>query len=177
MKKFLYAFSNVTDKLCYWMSFISMACVVLMMFLMFIDVCLSLIFNIRILGAYEVTSLALLTFVFSSWAYTQSVHGHIHVTMFINMMPQKLRFLCFGITSLISVVTMACASYAGYLAIFERMAGGDASANLLIPYWPFYVLMTVAFVFFTIILLIDMCKAFLAMFDKEVADDIQAHWA
>ena len=177
MKKFLNTTSHFFDKLCYYMSFLSMACVVLMMFLMFIDVCLSLIFNIRILGAYEITTLALLVFVFSSWAYTQSVHGHIHVTMFINMMPQKLRFLCFGITSLISVATMGCACYAGYLAIFERMAGGDASANLLIPYWPFYIVMTVAFVLFTIILLVDTIKAFLAMFDKETAEDIQAHWA
>ena len=170
-------YTLVTSKLCYYICYIGMIFIAAMMLIMFVDSMLGLFANYRITGIYELVQCLLLVVVFTSWAYTQTVHGHIHVTMFINMMPQKLRFLCFGITSLISVVTMACASYAGYLAIFERMAGGDASANLLIPYWPFYVLMTVAFVFFTIILLIDMCKAFLAMFDKEVAEDIQAHWA
>lgn len=177
MKKFLSVFTKITDKICYYMSFLSMAMIVLMMFLMFVDVVLSLVFNTRILGAYEVTSLALLVVVFSSWAYTQSVHGHIHVVMFINMMPQKLRFFCFGLTSLVSVATMACASYAVWMGILERKAGGDSSANLLIPYWPFYVIEFLAFVLMTIILLRDAIKAVMAMFDKEMAEEIQSTWA
>lgn len=177
MKKFINVYERLCEKTCYGMSFISMICIAFMMVLMTIDVLLSLIINKRIMGAYELTQVALLLVVFSSWAYTQTQHGHIHVVMFINMMPQGLRFFCYGITSLISTVTMGFASYAVWLGIWEKKAAGEATANLLIPFWPLYIIEFLAFVLMTICLLQDTIKAIYAMSNKEAAEEIQKHWA
>ena len=127
-------------------------------------------------GCFELCTVALATLVFSSWAYTQSLHGHIHVTMFINAMPQKLRFVCFSLTSLISVVTMVFGAYGVWQQIGSVMASGECTGTLLIPFWPFYVFEFVAMVLLAIVLFIDSIKSIIAIGNKEIAADIQAHW-
>ena len=109
MKKFLNLFTRVTDRICYCVSYFSMAVAVLMTLILTADVVLRKVTGnvMSIKGAYEIVQMLLCCFIFSTWAYTQTVHGHICVTMFISKMPQKLRFFFFSIMSLLSVVTMA----------------------------------------------------------------------
>lgn len=177
MKKFLKGYTLVTDKVCYYLCFASMILIAAMMVIMFVDSMLGLFFNYRITGIFELVQCFLLIVVFASWAYTQTVHGHIHVTMFINMFPQKLRFFCFGLTSLLSVATMGIATVGAWRGLMEKMASREITATLMIPIWPLFVFMVLAFALMAIVLLGDTVKAFIAMFDKEYADDIQSHWA
>lgn len=176
MKKFMNKFTSIGDKVCYYVSYLSMAVIVIMMFLITIDVLLSHIFNYRIKGCYEISQVFLSVLVFSSWAYTQTVHGHIHVVMFVSKLPQKLRFIAFGLTSIISMVTMAFASYAVFFKILEVKASNECSGTLLIPYWPFYIFEFVAMVLLSIVLLRDAIKAIWAIGNKEAAEEIQADW-
>ena len=151
--------------------------IAIMMCIMFVDSMLGLFFNYRILGVFELVQCMLLIVVFTSWAYTQTVHGHIHVTMFISKMPQKLRFFFFSLTSLISVVTMVFATWGAGKGILEKVASREITATLMIPIWPLYVIMTVVFGMFTLVLLGDAIKSIGAMFDKEMADNLQSSWA
>jgi len=176
MKKFMDRFTLISDKVCYYVSFLSMAVIIIMMFLITIDVVLSLIFNYRIGGAYEISQMLLSTLVFSSWAYTQTVHGHIHVTMFVSKLPQKLRFVCYGLTSVISMVIMVIASNAVFHQIFAKMAANERTGTLLIPHWPFYIFELVALVLLAIVLLRDAIKSVGAIFNKEFAEEIQSTW-
>lgn len=177
MKKVFDPITRVTDKLCYYISFFSMAVAVFMALMLTVDVILrKLPFGWTVPGAYEITQVFLSTFVFSSWAYTQTVHGHIHVVMFIQKMPQKLRFFCYGLTSLLSVATMIFAAYAVYFQIFAVKKSGESTANLLIPYWPFYIFEFAAFVMLAIVLLRDAIKAVCAIFSAELAEEIQTDW-
>lgn len=176
MKRFLNGYTTVTDKICYYVCYFSMLAVIIMMLIMTVDVLCSHLLNTRILGAYEVTSCLLSTLVFSSWAYTQTQHGHIHVVMFIKMFPQKLRFVAFGVTSALSTVVMGIATYAVYLQILAKYNNHEATPVLMIPHWPFYVFELVAFGLMTILLLLDTVKSFVAMFDKEEAEELQKNW-
>ncbi len=176
MKKFMKAFTIVTDKIGYYVCYFSMLTVVIIMLIMTADVVCSHLFNTRILGAYEVTSCLLSTLVFSSWAYTQTEHGHIHVVMFIKKFPPKLRFIAFGVTSAISTIVMGIATYAVYLQMIAKFNNEEATAVLMIPHWPFYVFELVAFGLMTIILCRDTITAFMAMGDQEIADDVTQHW-
>ena len=177
MKKVINGYSLVTSKICYYICYIGMILIAAMMVIMFVDSMLGLFANYRIVGIYELVQCLLLVVVFTSWAYTQTVHGHIHVTMFINMMPQKIRFLFFSLTSLVSVATMAFATVGVYRGIGEKMASHEITATLMIPIWPLFVVETVVFAMFTLVLLGDAFKSIVAMFDKEMADDIQSSWA
>ncbi len=167
---------NVIKKICYYLCFVSMAIIVVMMILMSIDAIGGLFFNFRLRGSYEVVQMILSVVVFTSWGYTQTVHGHIHVVMFIKKFPGKMKLIIFGLTSALSVVVMAIGSYGVYRMIVDKMASNDRTATLLIPYWPFYMIELIAFIIFTIALLADTIKAFAALGNKELADEVQATW-
>lgn len=176
MKKFLSVYTKIGEKVCYFLCFFSMAMVAIMMVLMFIDSMLGLFANTRITGSYELVQMMLCILVFSSWAYTQTVHGHINVVMFVRMMPHTLRFICYGLTSILSFVTMCFAAYGVNMAVAEKMANGEATGTLLIPFWPFYVFELAAFVLLAFVLLCDAIKACASLFDKEIAEDVMSSW-
>lgn len=176
MKKALTVYTKVTDKICYGLCFVSMIFIAIMMLVMFVDSMTGLFFDYRTTGTYEIVQCMLLVVVFTSWAYTQTKHGHIHVTMFVGMMPQKLRFICFSLTSIFSVATMIFAASGAFKGILEKIGNGEASGTLLIPYWPLFVFMFVAFALLALVLISDAIKSCLAIFNKEYADEIQSHW-
>ena len=177
MKTAVLASTNAIKKLCYYVCFASMILIVCMMLIMFVDSMLGVFFNHRITGTYEVVQCILSIVVFTSWAYTQTEHGHIHVVMFVRMMPQKLRFICFSLTALLSTATMGFACYALFGAIQGKMASGEATGTLLIPFWPFYVIELIAFIVFTLALLCDTIKSIIAIFDNEFAEDVMKSWS
>ena len=171
----------VTDKICYWVSYFSMIVTVLMAVLLTADVILRKVTPLfgdawSIKGCYEITQMALCTFVFSTWAYTQCVHGHIHVTMFVSKMHQKPKFICFAFTSLLSTATMAFGAYAAFFQIGVVKASGESTANLLIPSWPFYIFEFVALALLAVVLLRDTIKAIMAIWDTETAEEIEKEW-
>ncbi len=176
MKKFMAAYTEIGGKVCYYLCFVSMIMVAFMMLLMFVDAMLGLIFNIRITGSYELVQVMLCIVVFTSWAYTQTVHGHINVIMFVRLMPHKLRFVCFGLTSILSFLTMCFGAYALFSEILEKIANGEATGTLLIPFWPFYIFEFLAFILLAIMLLCDAIKAVAAIWDKEFAEEVMSTW-
>ncbi|MCD8004677.1 MAG: hypothetical protein LUE91_03360 [Oscillospiraceae bacterium] len=56
------------------------------------------------------------------------------------------------------------------------LASGEKTANLQIPYWPFYAFEFAAFVLLAIVLFLDAIKAVVAIFSKEMAAEIQESW-
>lgn len=175
--------TKVTDKVCEIVSYFSMAVAAFLCIVLFLDVVLRKItalgdgsWNISLTGVYEMCQVGLSMFIFSSWAYVQTVHGHIHVVMFIQKFPQKLRFICFSFTSLLSTFTMVFAAYGLWSKIFDVMNSGEKTANLQIPYWPFYAFEFAAFVLLAVVLFLDAIKAVVAIFSKDMAAEIQASW-
>lgn len=175
MKKVLDKITSVFDKICLVFCYFSMAVCFIMMVLICIDV-ISQKAGHAISGMYEICQVLLSTVVFASWAYTQTFHGHIHVVMFINKMPQAPRFICFSITSLISTVVLAFGSYSVFNDIFNRYNTGEFTGTLMIPYWPFIIFEAIAFILLTLLLLLDAIKAIYAIGNKEMAAEIQADW-
>ena len=149
-----------------------------MILILFVDVILRKVSGglVTIKGAYEIVQMLLCCFIFSTWAYTQSVHGHISVVMFISKMPEKVRFVCYAFTSLLSVITMAFGTYAAFVQIDAVRQTGESTANLLIPFWPFYIFEFIAMALLVVTLFLDACKAIVAIFNKDMAAQIQKDW-
>jgi TRAP-type C4-dicarboxylate transport system permease small subunit len=150
--------------------------IVVMMILMSIDAIGGLFFNFRVKGSYEIVQMILSVLVFTSWGYTQTEHGHIHVVMFIKMFPAKVRFIIFGLTSALSVVVMVIGAYGVYNMILDKMAANERTANLLIPFWPFYLIEFISFILFAAALFADMLKAFAAVGNEEAAKEVMSTW-
>ena len=176
MKKFLKGYTLVAGKVCSALCYVSQVFIAFMMIFMFVDSMGGLFFQKRILGSYEIVQCLLLVVVFSSWAYTQTKHGHIHVTMFVGFMPRVLKFICFGLTSLISVATMIFAARGAYRGILEKMASREATGTLLIPFWPLYIFMFLAFALMAVVLFCDALKAIGAIVDDELAEEVTSSW-
>ena len=174
--KVIDGYNSIIKKICWYVCYVSMLLVAVMMLLMTVDALSGKIFNQRILGTFELVQCMLCIIVFTSWAFTQTERGHIHVVMFLRMMPQGLRFLCFSITSILSTVTMGFACYAVFFMIQDKIKADELTATLLIPYWPFYVVELIAFIVLTLALLGDTIKSIAAIFNKKAAEDIMSTW-
>ncbi len=183
MNRTMNRITNVSDKVCEVVSYFSMAVAAFLCIALFLDVVLRKItelgggaFNVSLTGVYEMCQVGLSLFIFSSWAYVQTVHGHIHVVMFVQRMPQKLRFICFGFTSLLSTVTMVFAAVGLFSKVFDVYDTGEKTANLQIPFWPFYGFEFLAFALLAIVLLFDAVKSIMAIWDTDMAEQIQRDW-
>lgn len=176
MNKILHRITKVTDMICYIVSFFSIAVLVVLVVMVGSDIVIGNILKKPVSGLYEICQVLLTTFIFSTWAYTQTVHGHIHVTLFISKFPPKIRFLSFAFTSFLSVVVTAIASYGLVGQIQLLMRTRECTGTLQIPYWPFYVFELAAFVLLTIVLFFDALKAVNAMWDKDMAREIESTW-
>ncbi len=178
MKLALDRITTVTNRICYFVSFFSMAVAIVLAVVLFLDVVLRKATGgvVTIKGAYEIAQMLLSTFVFSTWAYTQSVHGHIEVVLVIQRLPQKVRFVLYAFTAILCVITVTFGAYGVYHQIFNAKASGESTANLMIPYWPFYIFEFVAFVLLGVVLLRDAFKAVYAIFSEEMAAEIQQDW-
>jgi TRAP-type C4-dicarboxylate transport system permease small subunit len=176
MRNVLDRITKVTDAICMIVGYCSMAVVIILMLMVVLDIILGNVLRSPIPGMYEVCQVLLTTVVFSSWAYTQTQHGHIHVVLFISKFPQKLRFFCFGFTGLLSCAVTGVATYALVKQVALLMKTGECTGTLQIPYWPFYIFELVAFAMLTVVMLLDAIKAFYAMTDDEMAAKIEALW-
>jgi TRAP-type C4-dicarboxylate transport system permease small subunit len=151
--------------------------IVVMMILMSIDAIGGLFFNYRVRGSYEVVQMILSVVVFTSWGYTQTQHGHIHVVMFIKMFPMKVRFIIFTIVSALSTVVMIIGCVGVYRMILDKMAANERTATLLIPFWPFYAIEFISFIIFAAALFADTLKAITAIGNEKAAEEIMSTWA
>ncbi len=170
--------TTVVNKTCGGFSVLCVVSCVLMTLVLFADVVLRKVTHgaVTVKGAYEIAQMLLSMFIFASWGYVQSVHGHIHVVMFIQKMKRIPRLICFGITSLLSTITVGIGAYAVYHKVFDMYKTGEATSNLLIPHWPFYAFECIAFVLLTLTLLLDTCKAFAAMGNDELQAEVESTW-
>ena len=176
MKKTMDRITTVTDKICQYVSVFSMITIIFMMVMICLDIVLGNLLKMPIAGLYEICQVVLTTLVFSSWAYTQTKHGHIHVVMFVSKMPQKMRFFCFALTSFLSTVVMGIACYAVCKQMIRTYISQECTGTLMIPYWPFYIFEMLAFGLMTVVLLRDAVKSVLAITNDEFAQEIQATW-
>ncbi len=173
MKKF----TEITNKLTVYVSYLSMVSVIFIMLYMTLDVILRHVFNSPIKGGYEMTTLAMVVLIFTSWSYTQTVNGHIHVTMLIRALPRKPRFIIFAITSMFSAAVIVIATYAAFLQMLYTYEKCNCTGMLLIPHWPFILVECIALGYFALILLRDAIRAIMAIFNEELAQEIESHWA
>ncbi|MCL1829073.1 MAG: TRAP transporter small permease [Oscillospiraceae bacterium] len=158
-------------------SLITYAGFCIIMLLIVTDVILRKAANAPISGTYEIVQYTLMSSIFASFAYCQSERGHIHITMFIRLMPQKLRFAAYSVTGLISTAVAGYLSYAGVrqaqLATFENYISGVLRFRI----FPFFWIMAVTMFVFTVALFYDVIRSGIAMFNNEFAEEIQKDWS
>jgi TRAP-type C4-dicarboxylate transport system permease small subunit len=168
--------TNVLNQISRCVAWLAMTGLAVMMFLTTIGVITRLIFGQPLRGAYEIVEMIMAIVVFGSYSYTQTKHGHVHVTMIIAHLPNKIRFLFFAFTSLLSTGVIACTTMAMFQQAAKNAATGLTTGIVYLPQAPVYYASGVALLLFTLVLLLDAVKAVLAIFSKTYAEEIMASW-
>ena len=101
-------------------------------------------------GAMELTELSLVVIVFFSIGYLQSQNGHVRVSMFVDMFPLRARKIIEFVVLLASAVVLFVMFYAGMLQVQSQLGTGIKTNVLLIPLWPFVIVMTIGLVLYAL---------------------------
>ena len=149
----------------------------LIMLLTVADVTMRRFFNAPIAGSYEIVQYTLMASVFASFAYCQSERWHVHITMIIRLLPQKLRFAFYSLTGLVSTAVAGLLVYAAVQQAYLAFDRNFLSGVLRFPIYPTFWLMAVTMSFFTLALFYDVIRSVIAMFNKEFAEEIQKDWS
>lgn len=141
------------------------------------DIILRWITGIPILGVYEIVERIMICAVFASFAYTQTENGHVQITMLVAKFPQKLRFLIMTLNNILSAAVIVLTAYAAYRQGMVAMSSHYTTGVLLIPLWPFYWVEIVSMAVLCLAFLFHAVKNAAAMFNKNIAAEIQAEWS
>ena len=167
---------NIFSKVTWILSIVSYVGFIALMLLICADVFMRKIFSNGINGTYEMVQFGLMAAVFMSFAYTESNHGHIKVSLLVGRMKNVPKFLCVGITGLMGA---ACAGFVAYCAVLQVIYSFQANTVtdvLHIPRFPFYALEALGMAVYAIALLWEAIRNFVALGNKELALKIQENW-
>ena len=129
-----------------------------------------------ILGDIEIVEVTLTVVVFSSFAYTQTEKGHIHVVMVLRLLPKKLRLVIFALNSFLVTAVSAAVVYGCIMQGNFVLRRRTVSAMLHLPLYPFYYFAAVCMAVFTAALLLDAIMAAAGIFSPKYAEHVQKSW-
>ncbi len=168
--------NGAVEKFTTGVAWISYICIVAMMLMNTVDVIMSLVANKNIIGAYEISQRLLMCAVFCCFAYAQSKKQHICMTLVVKHYPRVIRFFCFSLMSLLSVVVSAATTWAAWVQMNDYIARNFTTEVLYIPLWPFYLVEVIGMAIFTLTVLYDTVLYAISMFSDETAELVQSEW-
>ena len=169
-------FENVSKNITFWFALISVIGMMTMMLATFIDVVLRKTVQSSIVGASEYASFGLCLLVMCGMGYCEMCRGHVQVTMFLRLMPEKLAFFFLTLVNILGTATAfvlaVCVLRQGI-----KLTGSTVQGVLTgIPYYPFYYICFVGLLLFALAHLLTTIRSFLALFNEEIAKDITKDW-
>jgi TRAP-type C4-dicarboxylate transport system permease small subunit len=128
---------NILGLFSYLLSRLGCVALFFMMCLTVVDVVGRYIFNMPILGAFEMTEFLVLIMVFSFLGYAQAQKSHVTVDIFFDRFPLKMKTVVSVLNYLISLVVVLLIAWMGYIKAMESFHSGEKPLNLAIPDYPF----------------------------------------
>ncbi|MDR0852395.1 MAG: TRAP transporter small permease [Clostridiales Family XIII bacterium] len=171
--KFLTTFMK---KISFGIGILGLISLAVMMFLTTADVVARFVLGKGLVGTIEIMSFSFSVLLFSGLAYCQTRHGHIHITLIATKLPGKWKYVVWSIASLISATTGFLVTVASFMQAGIARQIAEHSMLLWIPYYPFYYFGAVCFGAFSICLLLDCVKSFLAIFKPKYAEEVSSTW-
>jgi TRAP-type C4-dicarboxylate transport system permease small subunit len=153
--------------------------------------CVALVFNMLVIlydvfgrfvlkhaliGSSEYVSVAETVLIFFALAYTQHYKGLVHITFFMRKFPKLSPVIIWTFGEWCGVAVTALLTYAAWIQTGVVHQTHMSTTSLLIPYYPFHVLMTIGLAAYTVTVLFDAVKGTVALFNTEVREDLIANW-
>ena len=105
-------------------------------FMIVIDVFLRFVFNAPLPATWEMSEVVMPYIVFFAFSYTLARNGHVRVTMFMGLLPQKARFGCDIFRIIISFGMCALFTYWSWLRFWDAfLIKEEILAAIYIPWF------------------------------------------
>ncbi|MGE5485781.1 MAG: TRAP transporter small permease [Ignavibacteriales bacterium] len=111
------------------------------------------VFNIK--GSNELVEMGMVFMVFLGIASLQVKDGHVKVDMLVMCLPWRAQHLLRSVILFVEVLVFGAVCYASVAKYLELLRTPVYTGVLEMPYAPFYIVMIVGLVSFTILLLMD----------------------
>ena len=140
------------------------------------DVFSRFILKSAVLGSGEYVSMAEVVLVFLGLAYTQHNHGLVHITFFMRKLPKLSPVIVWTINEWLGTAVVVLLTYASWLqtAVVKKLS--LATTSLLIPLYPFHIIMTIGFFAYAVVQAFSAIKSTVGIFNEEVRQDLIANW-
>jgi TRAP-type C4-dicarboxylate transport system permease small subunit len=152
-------------------------CIAAMMFYTTADLIIRYFYGKAMTGVIEVVSFMFLVTLYASLAYCQTRHSHIHMTLLMTVLPGKSKYLVWGLTSLISALMGFAITVASFIQMGIIKQQNEHSMLLWIPHYPFFFFGAMCMGVFSLCILLDCIKSFLALFKPEYAEEVSSTWS
>ena len=163
---FLEKFDRFNRRLSRWFEIIGLGGLLVMMGVTCLDVFGGKMFRSPVYGALDIVMLGQLVAVAFATAYALIIDRHVSVEFFVALLPKHLQA---GIDAVISFFGLAFFILIAWrLAVYgySLQIGGEVSATIRIPLYPFAYGIAVASVPVALIFLTQILKAIVRMFEK-----------
>ena len=123
-------------------------------------------------GAVEIMPYAFCLMLYLGYGYAQTSHAHLRVSIVVEALPGKVKFIAWAITAWLGAFTLVYVTYATILQSIRQIQTGTYTSLLRVPYQPLYVLCVIGMICFLIAVIFDAVKITMAIFKKEQADEV-----
>lgn len=161
-------FRRWTRLLCITLATVGAVALMAMMFLIALDVMGRDLVNLAILGTFEIVEYLMIPTVFLALGYAQCEDAHINVDVAIQFLSQRKRAMLNVVTLLLTLAVFLPMAWVGYREAMQVYAQKQVSTVLLIPRWPFQVLMVIGVVAFCIGIVADLLVAIARSAGREI---------
>jgi len=168
---------KIVNKISSGWSIFSYIAMVLVMLLITVDVILRKVAHITIVGSYEIVERCLLVLVFCGFAYGQTNHAHIHVTLFLTMFSKKVSLFLYGVWHVLSFIGAVLTGYAMILQMQYAISAGTWTPVLQIALWPFYLISAIGMFIFALTIIWDAVQCFVGLGVEEWDEKIRSAWS
>ncbi len=157
-------------------SLVAIAAITFNILIIVIDVFSRYVLHSAIMGSNEYVSMAETLVIFFALAYTQHSKGLVHITFFMRKLPKMSPMALWTLHQWCGALVAVLLTYASWMQaqLVDKMH--TATQSLLIPYYPFYLLMTIGFAAYTVVQLFDAVKSTVGLFNEEVRQDVIDNW-
>jgi TRAP-type C4-dicarboxylate transport system permease small subunit len=129
-----------------------------------------------ITDSLDITILCMVVLVFCSFAFMESQHGHVRVTVLADRFPSRFGAGLHGVLLILTGLFIFIMFYAVAGNITTIMSRGAATLVLKIPFWPFHIVMAVGLFVYALTVVfhgIEKLVDLKAVADEKGADEVK----
>ena len=132
--------------------------ILVMMVVTVADVFMRFFFNRPLGSNVDITQMSMVVTVFSALAYCGWTGGHVAVDILTDLLPRYIFLPLSVLGNFLGGVLMLAIAWQGMLAAIDYAETGEVSWTLMVPQWPFLVVVAIGAALYSLVLFIKIFR-------------------